>query len=332
MKKIITLCVALCATIATYAQQQLATLNHNDTITVFSGIDALVNAHTAAVNGDVITLSSGYFNSTTITKAITIRGAGMAIDSVAGTTPTVLNGTLGIGVPNDTLHHLTIEGISIPNSFIVCTVAYRPQFIKCKIYWFSHNNSQSTIQNVSMVNCIVQNTSVSNVQYVNSVVFSVGSTVTGCTFNNCVAGVGNVASHTCTNSILFAAINYDGQPSYSSNYCVGITPYSFWGANNSHSCNYYDPSTLTNNNRNYSGNTAFSSVFKTFRGNFVDGENYELLDNSTLLGSDGTQVGIYGGVMPFNPYVRHPRIGRCNVANRSTADGKLSVDIEVISE
>jgi hypothetical protein len=47
------------------------------------------------------------------------------------------------------------------------------------------------------------------------------------------------------------------------------------------------------------------------------------------LGTDGTQVGIWGGPMPWTTTAENPTITRCQVAGRSTADGKLSVEIEV---
>jgi hypothetical protein len=64
------------------------------------------------------------------------------------------------------------------------------------------------------------------------------------------------------------------------------------------------------------------------------GENFELQDSAatTFLGTDGTQVGIYGGSMPFDPRVSNPMIRRISVATRSTSDGKLPIEIEVISE
>ena len=67
----------------------LATLNHEGTISTFYGAQAWKNAHEAAVNGDVVTLSSGSFLATNITKAITVRGAGIGID------PTVVGGAAG---------------------------------------------------------------------------------------------------------------------------------------------------------------------------------------------------------------------------------------------
>ena len=49
------------------------------------------------------------------------------------------------------------------------------------------------------------------------------------------------------------------------------------------------------------------------------------------LGADGTEVGIYGGSLPYDPTPTNPQISKFNVAAKTTADGKLSVDIEVKS-
>jgi len=50
---------------------------------------------------------------------------------------------------------------------------------------------------------------------------------------------------------------------------------------------------------------------------------------ATYLGSDGTEVGIYGGSLPFSPWLDRPVIKRLTVAPKSSKNGKLSVDIEV---
>ena len=47
------------------------------------------------------------------------------------------------------------------------------------------------------------------------------------------------------------------------------------------------------------------------------------------IGNDGTEIGIYGGNLPYNTRILSPQITKCNVAAKTTADGKLSVDIEV---
>jgi hypothetical protein len=72
-----------------------------------------------------------------------------------------------------------------------------------------------------------------------------------------------------------------------------------------------------------------NTVFKTFNGSV--GENFELLESiaNTYRGNDGTQIGIYGGPMPFDPRVTNPLIKRINVADRSNSDDKLPVTIEM---
>ena len=50
---------------------------------------------------------------------------------------------------------------------------------------------------------------------------------------------------------------------------------------------------------------------------------------ATYLGSDGTPVGMFGGSLPFSFTPTYPQITKMNVASKTTADGKLSVDIEV---
>lgn len=77
---------------------------------------------------------------------------------------------------------------------------------------------------------------------------------------------------------------------------------------------------------------AIKSAFKMYNGTdaFSFDELYELTDEAKAkyLGSDGTQVGLYGG-MGFDLVPSTLQITKCEVAPRSTKDGKLSVKIEV---
>jgi hypothetical protein len=62
-----------------------------------------------------------------------------------------------------------------------------------------------------------------------------------------------------------------------------------------------------------------------------DFDSYKLTDEAAAkyLGTDGTQVGMYGGASPFSPIPNYPRIKKFNVASQPTADGKLDVEIQV---
>ena len=105
-------------------------------------------------------------------------------------------------------------------------------------------------------------------------------------------------------------------------------------ATNIHSSNLEGGSSYTFTNITNNTNKAIrsiSSVFKSFNGTYTDDQTFELIDNlkTSFKGTDGTEIGIHGGSLPFSPTPTNPQITKCNVASRSTADGKLSVDIEV---
>jgi hypothetical protein len=81
---------------------------------------------------------------------------------------------------------------------------------------------------------------------------------------------------------------------------------------------------------------SLSDVFENWDGDSLptDLETYVLKSSvsDSIQSLDGSEVGIFGGFMPFEWRPSYSIIKRFNVANRTTADGKLSVDIEVISE
>jgi hypothetical protein len=53
---------------------------------------------------------------------------------------------------------------------------------------------------------------------------------------------------------------------------------------------------------------------------------------TSFLGNDGTEVGIHGGLAPYNPRPNYMVLKQCNVATQSTDDNKLNVEIQVVSE
>ncbi|MBR6292851.1 MAG: hypothetical protein IKR33_08650 [Bacteroidales bacterium] len=336
MKKIILLALALMISAVTFAQQQLATLNHNGSITVFYGGTALQQAHNAAVNGDIITLSPGSFNSVNITKAVTIRGAGMFPDTAAGTDPTTLIGNFSITINEDPQYSLYMEGLYCSGTYTYKKV-YNPQYVRCYFQSITHESNNSIMENASFINCVINRfynslypspAAARNAQFVNSVIlYTSGFNYGSSSLINCVASLSMEYANNVSinNSIVYNSNNNGNVNAYTSFNSIGI----YIGTN----CYDYFKSTGLPNHylHNYCG---YASVFKNFRGSYNDGITFELLDSvaATCLGSDGTQVGIYGGIMPFDPSVRNPLIKKCNVASRSTADGKLAVDIEIVSE
>lgn len=347
MKKPLLLAVAMFVATFSFAQQQLATLNHNDSISVFYGIDALIQAHNAAENGDIITLSSGIFNGLEITKSVTIRGAGMFSNDSLDIERTIIRCYDGsryitkINIMDDSNHYLLIEGVFFNNT-VLYTYANNPQFLKCRFQTLEKQNNDSRLNNATFVNCILNSYSRGNIKpnntFINSVILGLGDGPF--TLMNCIAHCNNYSPYLSLlyihNSILFYTITTSGEQNYNGANCyysIGVSTDSIYSSY-FNAYRYYEYfSTATTPDHHLYNVNSLRRVFKYFNGTYTDGMSFELQDNiaNTILGSDSTQVGIYGGMFPFDPYVRNPLIKKCNVAQRSTADGKLAVDIEVIS-
>ena len=353
MKKFFVSLVMLLSTSAAcvFAQSSLiATLSHNDTISVFYGIDALQKAYTQSVAGDAITLSSGNFYAPyIISKNISIYGASMEQDSVNNIQPTLLLNDFTIGAVSTESNRLTLESLWHGGK-ITCGVrgsstsaaknAVGVQFVKCRLEEFqSASNSSSAGYNARLVNfrfvqCKVNHiTALGSATFVNSYVGAPGKTTTNSSYRmnyeciNCVVYGSLVDAHvnysTFTNCVLIGSNKLDATNMAAN--CIGIYNGNVSG-------------TDLFSNLPETSNVCFansSDVFKTFRANGTDNvkdnDSFELLDaiKEKYLGTDGKEIGMYGGNLPFSPHSLSPKIKKFNVASKSTADGKLSVDIEI---
>lgn len=340
MKRLISLVAVLACMAVGYAQSALvATLNHGEAVSVFYGASALAEAYNAATHGDVITLSNGTFNSVDIAKNITVRGAGM--DETGPCTR--INGNFNLyGVPDsvDATGHLTLEGV-YHDGYIYYTTKdstytspiKNAHFVKCRLRHITQNG-KGVLRNALFLQCRIKERLylASNDCYVhciNSVIYNpeVSSFAkdTQFEFTNClVIGNPNDWDHSLfTNCILKSTIsNYIPSSCMVSN-CLGIG---------------YSNSTLDIFKNLYPANkygtikgTDIATIFKTFTDTYTDTETFELTDEAKAqyLGTDGTEVGIYGGNLPFTTESSLPKIKKFNVASKSTEDGKLKVEIEV---
>jgi hypothetical protein len=343
MKKITILSVvaALLAVAQPAAAQGslLATLNHNDTLQTFYGDKALQVALDSAQHGDVITLSSGTFIAKDIQKAVTLRGAGMGVGTT--TEPTIISGNFSINSLGGVSEKLTIEGIYTNNTITLTrnNTLKNATFIKCRlrrintdgIYWSSYYNcyyNRSGLENASFIHCyITERIQLDNdcsANFLNCYVYDPISFDGGSsryTFQNCVVvdvNETNVRSSTWQN-------------------CIVVNKRTDTNALESN--NLVRNSVCIHDSVNVFSNIAASNafvqsledVFLYYKGDYSDDITFQLTNaaKAKYLGSDGTEVGIYGGSFPFDPETSTPRITKCVVAPRSTADGKLSIDIEV---
>ena len=325
MKKLfLTLLVALGTVASSYAQASLvATLSHEGETTAFYGAEALGSALAAAADaGDVITLSSGTFVAANITKSVTIRGAGMCANAF-GALPTVISGKISMGSNNNTIEgiyfddEVNVNGYTNDNNFFIkCRMktfshsgggnAYNQRFLHCRIA--DHFYLQGSAS-ASLSNCIIRMPNgAGNFNINNCIVLFVN------VYNNMNPAV--LKNSSISNSIICsngsAGLTFGGSVLLTSN--VGNKE-EFW-SNSSQTTNV----TLDD----------LSTIIKDFTEAYNDDQAYQLTSTgAAYLGTDGTQVGIYGGNMAYDPTPTNPQITKAKVASRSSADGKLSIELEV---
>ena len=338
MKKLfLSLVVFIVTATAMHAQNSMvATLSHDDDITMFYGTNALREAMNAAASGDIINLSGGAFQSANITKAIIMRGTG--IDDA---TPTIISGSFSINIDAEDTNRLTIEGIRCTDGITMKGTFNNPYFIKSQFNGSLGYESNSTIINALFANCkITKSFSLygsSTVQFINSYIsgFSNNSENTAtASFVNCLIrpeGTGansvnayypsRIRNSILLNSIIWSEIERfmqnDKLPSSTiATNCISIGYNDLFGAQ-----------VANTNNRT----ATFVEIFKEFTGYYNDSHTFELTveARNNYLGNDNTEVGMHGGFLPYNSTPSYPRITKMNVANKTTADGKLSVEIEV---
>lgn len=345
MKRTLVLTIlALFGLSAAHAQQQFATLQHGDSISVYYGRNALNQANDAASNGDIITLSPGIFeHCSLLDKPLTIRGAGMMADSILKISGTyVVGNETHINIPYDSNNVLSVEGIHFSLNNIYFLQSSSPVFSKCYFEKFSNHpadySKDVNMTNPTFINCIINqwsnrfgNNSSSNNRwklenciFSNCVIFNMPNHSTyNCTLMNCIVGVDSpvyLNAQQMTNCIAFSINGGTPCSGLYANYCMGLQPTNTFFATNER----HNVSRVIQSN-------GFSLIFKQFNGTYEDGMSFELQDSiaSTILGSDGTQVGVYGGQFPFNPRVLNYS---ATVASQSRPDGKLEVTIRPIND
>lgn len=323
MKKLFSVLAMLAAIVLTAGAQsmQVATLSHDGAITSYTMADALRSAYEAAVDGDVITLSSGVFNSVHLEKRITVRGAGMGVkvnDSDPYIEPTIIKGGFRIKADIKDGYNFKMEGVLCLDE-VDWNGVQNAQFSKCKFNELDYSVNLGGFGNVTIINCV----------FLNEPRFCYNSSMNfyGCYFDNPIFGTNslfnlnncvvekddwNVRNVCVFKNSIFVSRNNSYTPECTAFYtlCVGeMNP----------TCELYK-------NLQENSNTLLPAGTQLFK----EGTFYQLTDEAKkYLGSDGTEVGIYGGSLPFDPTPTNPQNVKFNVAPKTTADGKLSIDIEV---
>lgn len=302
----------------------VATLSHEGKVVVFYSANALKEAYEAAVNGDVITLSAGSFESPgEIKKNITIRGAGMMYEDDSNTkfedNLTIIHNefSLWTNEANDTIHQFVAEGLFFTGDVSLYDTN-NSMIAKCRLKKL-YGNKRGTIRNVKILHSILVDCDICDGDYIISNSYLKTDRIDGnMTVQNCVIeGGGNLGCiyfyGLMANSILINNSHINTNSAVVRN-CICI------GSNS----NFFtqDKKVVSYENQVFSEDT---EIFKEGT------TTYELTDANKMawLGSDGTEIGMHGGQLPFTTQLSNPQITKFEVASKTDSEGKLSVNIEV---
>ena len=163
---------------------------------------------------------------------------------------------------------------------------------------------------------------------------------------NCYAGAieynGSSMQFECINCVVGAVSGNLKDSNFSNCVLVGVNPLD--ASNMAYNCvSAYSGGFTTGDydlfkNLPYNlSNVAYDDVSKVFdtdtyhSGKYLDTDTYQLLDSirTKHIGTDGTEIGMYGGALSFNPQNTMPKIKKFSVAPQSDGEGKLKVEIEV---
>ena len=315
---------------------QMATVQHGETMKAYYGLEALKDAIAAAAAGDVISLSTGQFNAPTINKAVTIQGAGYVI---ANGNYTAIVGEMTVDVPGGA-KGLLIEGLHCIGKVTVagdslCGFTFR----KCRMGDLVFNAKivegelgQSKLKKLTYAEA--------NKFYVHhDVIHEIYATyesqiavdidhciVTGCLRNTVTAVVRNSLLKNASGTSACAYYNnVMSQNGFNfGQYWVGRITSAYLSGNKIFeiSTTEYD-----NTEKNY------AALFVTPAHAYTWNETYDykLTEEAAAqyLGGDGTQVGLYGGSVPFTEVLSTPQIVEKQIATQTDENGMLSVKIKV---
>lgn len=326
---VVFVCMLCLAGTSSFAQAQMATLQHGENFSAFYGINAFIEAHEAAVDSDIITLSSGEFNATNITKAITLHGAGVKAETAAQCLPTQIkigtNDHLNIDIQNENIP-LVIEGIDFCKTLTTINIAsllHHASFIKCNFYSI---DAEAGLKDVEFINCWVPGdfkvkSIDNNLKIINSVI---GRSTTYSNSTNIIAYNSILGFYFNSNCYLYNCIltHRSGTTGgFNSSYfynCIGVG-YSVATQANAYNCL----------------DASVSEVFKTYTGGTIyTYTDLSLTDEiiASFHGTDGTQVGIYGGAMPYCTRPSYLILNNTVVSGQSDSNGNLNIDIEIIND
>lgn len=321
--------------------QSVVILNHNGTSTPYYGNNGFTDAYNASTDGDTIYLPGRFYNPPSdISKSIAIFGAGHYPDSSAATNRTYINSGITISENADSIR---IEGLYINGALnfssnqSVNYATIKRNYINGSLN-FNGDKSVATSYfafiNENVINGDIYCGNATQATIANNIILNILNTAENCVF---------------TNNVILGC-PYWGWPNY--NYPLGYSLSNCLIENNIFSCtgvllncnnNTYTnnifthtPSFGANISTNNFFNVAYNSIFINAPSTTFDYTyNFHLQNPATYLGTDGNEVGLYGGL--YGPYKEgaipvNPHIQSKTIAPTTDTNGNLNVNIKVAAQ
>ena len=348
MKKIFSILFASCLALTIHAQstdKQVATLQYGDQTRVFYGINAFKDAYNAAPDTlGVITLSSGEFNVPyPISKSIAIYGAGFENDTVTGTKRTYLRSEIRL-TPADIQDG---DGNTIKAGKRVNGVHIEGVYINGGISAGNNQNEPIHELNITKVQCGSVHFYVKNYNCIikQSVITgwvqgsgSEAVTAYNLLFSNNFIPVsilnGNFAFDKSStvlidHCIIGFILPSDATFRYTNNIFVNKTlPAGAEGENNIFITTSGTSTTTSIDGSWYNMRNQGVWANETEDGTYAEGKDFALKYPKRYIGTDGTEIGLHGGIYAWNKIPSTPRITECIIDTKDAANGTLKLSIK----
>lgn len=322
---------------AQITERRMATLVETDGTQVFYGANAAQDAYDAAKGGSTIILSEGEFSDIIIKgKPVNIYGAGMDSAEDAG----ALKTKTSVYISADKFYDDEgKEYYAYPENLHLEGLYLR----RCYVYG---NDAGAVLNGMAISKCQIDGVGLYER-------FDVYPRVAGMVVSQCK--IGNIYFYQKENDALFrncwinqVEMNLDLKSKIVIDHCILWSVYSgavAYYTNNIVLHDYIPADAMAYNNiivnkngisenATGSGNWCGIETMGIFAeegedGSYVSGKKFTLKYPKTYIGTDGTEVGINGGVTPWNPIPSIPRIVSSKIDNRADAGGKINVSIKV---
>jgi len=343
----------------------VAVLQHQGKISAYYSQEAFQQAYNAAEDGDTIMLSGGEFTfSGKFEKGLTVRGTGTenayptiiksAVSFYSYTTDlkTTLEGIIfrsNTNVYNDSIQNSLgkIDFVKCICSTVNFSIGNNPtvqsgpvtRFTNCSIYKLY--SSEKSRPSATFANCYVGplavwNSKASNTYFINCIIdWGTDHVYTSSykyapftaqyiNFINCIFIASNNYSTVDSKGDLINGGYYVYAIHFSANVvnCLGVNGYYLFHHNSGTNISYCDE---------------LDEIFVRYEYSYDEDEDIEYFSDYHLtssaaakyLGTDGTQVGMYGGVSPYTMKVSYPVITTLQADSKTDKNGKLNITVGV---